>query len=56
MEKRDPKGQTNYFFNEEGQNQVSEQIMVAYNSGFIEQSIINDNLDDQGEAEEEVKE
>lgn len=38
MEKRNPQGQSNYFFNEEGQNEVSEQIMDAYNSGVIDQS------------------
>lgn len=38
MEKRNPNESSNYFFNEEGQDEVSQQIMVAYNSGFIEQT------------------
>ncbi|MEH7345966.1 hypothetical protein V7122_19165 [Bacillus sp. JJ1532] len=54
MEKRDPKAQANYFFNEEGQNEVSEQIMDAYNSGVIEQSDATFNLTDNEAAEGEV--
>lgn len=36
MEKRDPKKYT-FEFEEQGTNEVSEQIMNSYNSGFIDQ-------------------
>lgn len=52
MEKRNQKG--NYFFNEEGQSEVSEQIMDAYNSGVIEQSAENHNMTDDEVAEGEI--
>ncbi|MBS4191597.1 hypothetical protein KHA94_15510 [Bacillus sp. FJAT-49705] len=45
MEKRDPKKQSNLFLNEEGMNQVSDQIMDVYNSGVIDQSNANFDLD-----------
>ncbi|WNS74584.1 hypothetical protein RRV45_16955 [Bacillus sp. DTU_2020_1000418_1_SI_GHA_SEK_038] len=54
MEKRDPKAQANYFFNEEGQNEVSEQIMDAYNSGVIDQANANFNLDAEKETEGKI--
>ncbi|GLB58496.1 hypothetical protein [Cytobacillus sp. NCCP-133] len=38
MEKREPKAQAAYFFDEQGANEVSAQIMNAYNSGVIDQS------------------
>ncbi|MBY0124077.1 hypothetical protein [Bacillus sp. S/N-304-OC-R1] len=53
MEKRNPEGQSNYFFNEEGQNEVSDQIMDAYNSGVIEQANNHFNVDTE-EAEGEM--
>ncbi|WP_170289635.1 hypothetical protein [Cytobacillus depressus] len=55
MEKRnpDPK-EAIYFFNEEGQNEVSEQIMDAYNSGVIDQSNANFSLNTEEEAEGEI--
>lgn len=37
MEKREPKKQSFYEFNEQGANEVSEQIMNSYNSGVIDQ-------------------
>lgn len=51
MNKRDPKGKSNYFFNEEGTNEVSEQIMDAYNSGVIDQTNANFDLDAKEETE-----
>ncbi|WP_185150641.1 hypothetical protein [Cytobacillus dafuensis] len=45
MEKRDPKKQSIHFLNEEGMNQVSDQIMDVYNSGVIDQSNANFDLD-----------
>ncbi|WP_200870047.1 hypothetical protein [Cytobacillus firmus] len=37
MEKREPKAESAYFFDEQGTNEVSAQIMNAYNSGVIDQ-------------------
>ncbi|MCS0671081.1 hypothetical protein [Cytobacillus firmus] len=37
MEKREPQAGSAYFFDEEGTNEVSAQIMNAYNSGVIDQ-------------------
>ncbi|EFV77203.1 MULTISPECIES: hypothetical protein [Cytobacillus] len=37
MEKREPQAGSAYFFDEQGTNEVSEQIMNAYNSGVIDQ-------------------
>ncbi|WP_342432575.1 hypothetical protein [Neobacillus sp. FSL H8-0543] len=37
MAKQDPKKQVSFELNEQGANEVSEQIMDAYNSGFIDQ-------------------
>jgi hypothetical protein len=37
MEKREPKAGSGYFFDEQGANEVSAQIMNAYNSGVIDQ-------------------
>lgn len=54
MEKRNPQGQSNYFFNEEGKNEVSEQIMDAYNSGVIDQLNSHINLDTEEAAEGEL--
>lgn len=53
MNKRDPKERSNYFFSEEGTNEVSEQIMDAYNSGVIDQvdaSIDLDTKTEEGES------
>lgn len=55
MEKRNPQGQSNYFFNEEGKNEVSEQIMDAYNSGVIDQLNSHINLDTEEAAEGELQ-
>ncbi|MBT2689341.1 hypothetical protein J7I93_14200 [Bacillus sp. ISL-47] len=38
MEKREPKAQSPFFYDEQGTNEVSAQIMNAYNSGVIDQS------------------
>jgi hypothetical protein len=38
MEKREPKAQSPYLYDEQGTNEVSAQIMNAYNSGVIDQS------------------
>ncbi|HYK72686.1 MAG TPA: hypothetical protein VEV44_06100 [Pseudoneobacillus sp.] len=35
MEKRDPKEHNSFYYDEDGINQVSEQIMNSYNSGVI---------------------
>lgn len=35
MEKRDPKEHNTFFYDEDGTNQVSAQIMDSYNSGVI---------------------
>lgn len=45
MNKREPKSQPNLFFDEDGTNAVSEQIMDVYNSGVIDQSNANFDLD-----------
>lgn len=37
MEKREPVRPSSFIFDEQGQNEVSEQIMNSYNSGFIDQ-------------------
>ncbi len=37
MAKQDPNKQVSFEFDEQGANEVSEQIMDAYNSGFIDQ-------------------
>jgi hypothetical protein len=37
MEKREPQAGSAYFFDEQGTNEVSAQIMNAYNSGVIDQ-------------------
>jgi hypothetical protein len=37
MEKQDSKKQVSFEFDEQGANEVSEQIMNSYNSGFINQ-------------------
>jgi hypothetical protein len=37
MTKRDQKGKFTFDFDEQGTNEVSEQIMNSYNSGFIGQ-------------------
>lgn len=54
MNKRDPKERSNYFFNEEGTNEVSKQIMEVYNSGVIDQSNANFDLDAKVETEREI--
>jgi hypothetical protein len=36
--KKESKGDSRYFYDEQGTNHVSEQIMNAYNSGVIDQS------------------
>jgi hypothetical protein len=35
MKKRDPQEQYNFFYDEDGLNEVSQQIMDSYNSGII---------------------
>ncbi|WP_413308285.1 hypothetical protein AA0X95_09530 [Bacillus sp. 1P10SD] len=35
MEKRDPNNQYSFEFDEKGSNEVSQQIMNSYNSGYI---------------------
>lgn len=35
MEKRDPNNQYSFEFDEQGSNEVSQQIMNSYNSGFV---------------------
>jgi hypothetical protein len=45
MEKKDPNSQMNLFFDEEGTSQISDQIMDVYNSGVIDQSNANFDLD-----------
>ncbi len=37
MKKREGNNQTNFSFDEEGEQEVSEQIMDSYNSGVIDQ-------------------
>ncbi|WP_442595461.1 hypothetical protein [Neobacillus sp. D3-1R] len=37
MQKKDPRERNTFFYDEDGANQVSEQIMNSYNSGVIEQ-------------------
>jgi hypothetical protein len=37
MKKSLPKGQSAYIYDDQGANQVSEQIMDSYNSGVIDQ-------------------
>lgn len=36
--KRVPKGSSNFIYDDEGTNYVSEQIMNAYNSGVVDQT------------------
>jgi hypothetical protein len=48
LEKQDPKKQVSFEFDEQGANEVSEQIMNSYNSGFI-------NQDSQVQNSEEVE-
>lgn len=37
MEKKQPKGQSHYIYDNQGEGEVSQQIMDAYNSGVIDQ-------------------
>ncbi|MBU8879701.1 hypothetical protein BGM26_11955 [Bacillus sp. FJAT-29790] len=54
MKKRDSKELLNLFYNEEGANEVSEQIMDAYNSGVIGQSNANFVMEDNEVEEGEI--
>jgi hypothetical protein len=46
MEKRNPNNQYSFEFDEQGSNEVSQQIMNSYNSGFIgEGSAVADQAD-----------
>jgi hypothetical protein len=49
MSKQDPKKLVSFEFDEQGANEVSQQIMNSYNSGFI-------NQDFQAQYSEEVQE
>jgi hypothetical protein len=49
--KRDPNKQSRYEFDENGTNEVSEQIMNSYNSGFINQGTANADNEDFTETE-----
>ncbi|MDZ5472507.1 hypothetical protein SM124_12175 [Bacillus sp. 31A1R] len=37
MEKKQPKGQSHYIYDHQGEGEVSQQIMDSYNSGVIDQ-------------------
>ncbi|MBP2241396.1 hypothetical protein J2Z40_001959 [Cytobacillus eiseniae] len=54
MNKREPENKANLFFDEDGANIVSEQIMDVYNSGVIDQSNANFDLD-AGQEDAETK-
>lgn len=45
MSKQDPSKSFTFEFNEQGTNEVSEQIMDSYNSGFIGQNFEETNED-----------
>jgi hypothetical protein len=38
MKKKEENNQTNFSYDEQGEQEVSEQIMESYNSGVIEQA------------------
>lgn len=42
MKKRDPIEQYGFFYNEDGTNEVSQQIMDSYNSGFVGESAVDE--------------
>ena len=49
MLKREPNKRFTFEFDEQGTNEVSDQIMNSYNSGFIDQDLVqSDNNDVQG--------
>jgi hypothetical protein len=51
MEKRDPNKQFSFEFDEQGTNEVSQQIMNSYNSGFIGENTVRTDSDDYAETE-----
>ncbi|MFJ7727217.1 hypothetical protein ACIQXV_13735 [Neobacillus sp. NPDC097160] len=52
MEKRDPNNKFSFEFVEQGVNEVSEQIMNSYNSGFIGEGTALADSDDYAVAED----
>lgn len=46
MLKRDPEKQVSFAFDEQGVNEVSEQIMNSYNSGFVDDATFLANLEE----------
>lgn len=46
MVKRDPNKQSSFEFDEQGANEVSNQIMNSYNSGFIDEGTALADSDD----------
>jgi hypothetical protein len=50
--KRDPNSKSRYEFDENGTNEVREQIMNSYNSGFIDQGTANATEQDFIETED----
>lgn len=51
MEKREPKAQSPFVYDEQGTIEVSQQIMNAYNSGVIDQPNAQFDLDAQEQNE-----
>jgi len=47
MKKQEENNQTNFLYDEQGEQEVSEQIMESYNSGVIEQSQNEKNVKEQ---------
>ncbi|HLO10979.1 MAG TPA: hypothetical protein VK190_01855 [Pseudoneobacillus sp.] len=50
MKKREQSDQYGFFYDEDGTNQVSQQIMDSYNSGVID-STENDEIQSEGKTE-----
>jgi hypothetical protein len=51
VKKNESKNQYSFEFDEQGATVVSEQIMNAYNSGFIDQEELQEDRDELGRSE-----